>query len=597
MSDKVLLDKEGLRNALGLKGFGGNILAGFLYRLIGLGKLNGHYENIAELDGPAFSYAVLKEMGISYDILKEQEGYIPSEGGFITVSNHPFGGAEGLILNALIGSKRPDFKILTTFLLAKVRNLSSWFIPVDNFSSAGTKSITGIREALGHLDSGHPLGLFPAGEVSTWQDKKVVEDKPWADNIIKIIKNSGLPVVPVYFDGCNSTLFHRLGRIHPMLRTVRLVRELMNKKGMTIKVRIGKPISKDEVEGMDLKTLGKYLRNRCYALESQCIPVTSNTSSVEMEDLSAPADQDSVRSQMEAQEGNILFQTGDYRAYLIDADDAPAVMKELYRLREETFRSIGEGTGKALDTDSYDTYYKHLILWHIKNRDIVGSYRVGYGSEILPKHGIDGLYTASLLKYGPAADDVLPHAMELGRSFVALKYQREVLPLKLMLAGLTVALINDPQCNCCIGTVSISDLLPDFYKSLGIYFIERDLHLHEGERFAKAPNPFKPDYLRVDPESLLCVVPKGNIDAYDKLQSSLSDGKYRLPVLFRKYFSCGARVACFNVDPSFNNCVDAMIVLKMKDFPVHMIRSIVRPLDKDMQEKVFLRFYGTTNPS
>ncbi|MCR5132929.1 MAG: lysophospholipid acyltransferase family protein, partial [Bacteroidales bacterium] len=286
-----------------MKGFLGKVASRILYHIIGLDSLNGYYGDVSGLYGPAFSEGVLKEMGIKYEALPEQEGYIPAEGGFITVSNHPFGGAEGLILNAIVGSKRSDFKILTTFLLSKIRNLAYWFIPVDNFSTGGTKSISGIREALDHLASGHPLGLFPAGEVSTWQKKglrtaisgkRVVEDKPWADNIIKIIKNSGLPVVPVYFDGANSNRFHTLGRIHPMLRTVRLARELMNKKGTTVKVRIGKPISAEDIANLEIKELGKYLRNRCYALEAQCSLPSRNVSNIGLNEIAPPVDPELV---------------------------------------------------------------------------------------------------------------------------------------------------------------------------------------------------------------------------------------------------------------------------------------------------------------
>jgi hypothetical protein len=321
-----------------------------------------------------------------------------------------------------------------------------------------------------------------------------------------------------------------------------------------------------------------------------------NVSNIGLNEIAPPVDPELVRAQMNKLEDKILFEAGDYRAYLIDSSDAPLAMRELYRLREETFRAIGEGTGNPLDTDSYDAYYKHLILWNIPNGDIVGSYRVGYGAEIIPKFGIDGLYTSSLLKYGPAAEDLLSHSMELGRSFISLKYQKEVLPLKLMLAGLTVALVKDPKTDCSIGTVSISDSLPDFYKSLGVYFLERDFKLPEAELFATPPHPFESDFLRVDPEPLLSQIPRGNLDAFDKFLSTLADGNYRLPVLFRKYFNCGARVACFNVDPLFNYSLDGMIVLRMKDFPLPMIRSIVRPLPKEMQEAVFMRCYGTVNP-
>ena len=605
MGKKLLISKEGLRQALGLKGLVGKCVAGALYGILGIGKLNKVYPYVADLQGHEFSEEVLRRFGISYEVPEDQLGNIPSEGGFLTVSNHPFGGADGLILNAIIGPRRKDFKILTTFLLAKVANLTKWFIPVDNFSKGGAKSITGIRTALSHISSGGALGLFPTGEVSTYQKKgrrtavsgkRVIEDKPWPENITKLIKNSGLPVIPIFFDGTNTKLFHILGKIHPRLRTVRLVHELTCKNGTLVKVRIGKPIPASEIAEMDIPSLGEYLRNRTYALEAQCVSSDSNNTVQEMSPIAEPVDPELVRAQMSKLEDKCLFQAGEYKGFLLDAKDAPDAMRELYRLREETFRAVGEGTGKPLDTDSFDGHYKHLILWSVPNGEIVGAYRVGYGSKIIPNKGKEGLYTASLLRFGPGSDKVLAHGMELGRSFVALKYQREVLPLKLMLSGLAVAMATDPESFYCVGTVSISDALPDFYKSLAIYFLERDFRLPDADNFATAPNPFQPDFLRVNPEGLLARIPKGDIDAFDRLLGTLSDGKYRLPVLLRKYFSCGAKVACFNVDPSFNNSLDGMIVLDKSDFPVPMMRSLTRPFQKETAEMVFLHFYGTPNP-
>ena len=594
MDKEILLDREGLQNALGLRGVMGRCVSSLLYRILALDHLNLKYKNVADLNGPDFSDGTLHELGISYDIIPEQLENIPKEGGFFTVSNHHFGGADGLILNAVVGSRREDFKILTTFLLSQVANLKDCFIPVDNFSSAGTRSVTGIRSALEHIAGGGSLGLFPAGEVATWQKKgRVVEDKPWADNIIKLIRNSGLPVIPIYFDGGNSTLFHVLGRIHPMLRTVRLVREMINKRGTTIKVRIGRPVTAGEMAGMDIPELGKYLRSRCYALEAQCVSSVKTGSQPHVAEIDPPVDPDLVRSQMEKLDDRILFEAGDYRTYLIDASDAPDAMHELYRLREETFRSVGEGTGNPIDTDPYDSYFKHLILWNVPNGEIAGSYRVGFGSKVFAERGLEGFYSASLLRFGPDAGKILSKSLELGRSFISCKYQKEVLPLKLMLTGLTVAVTKDPEATCCVGTVSISNSIPDFYKSLAVYFLKRDFSLPDAVRFAQPTHPFTPGFLRVDPEDLL-KVPERDIDAFDKLLWNLSDGQYRLPVLLRKYFSCGAKVSCFNVDPLFFNCLDGMIVLKVADFPPAMLRSIVRPLPKEMQEKVFRHFYGTS---
>ncbi|MBR1927109.1 MAG: lysophospholipid acyltransferase family protein [Bacteroidales bacterium] len=576
MSQKVLISKEGLRKALGLKGLPGKWVASLLYGVLGIGKLNKVYPHVADLQGPDFSEEVLRRFGISYEVPEGQLENIPSEGGFLTVSNHPFGGADGLILNAIVNPRRKDFKILTTFLLAQVDNLTKWFIPVDNFSKGGVRSITGIREALNHINTGGALGLFPTGEVSTYQKKdrrtavsgkRVIEDKPWPENITKLIKNSGLPVIPIYFDGTNSRLFHILGKIHPRLRTVRLVRELTCKEGTLVKVRIGKAIPASEIAEMNIPELGEYLRNRCYALEYQCLPDVEDEVEEMISPLAEPVGQDLVRAQIESLAGKELFQSGDYKAYLLDTSDAPDVMRELYRLREETLRPVGEGCVKPVGTDPYDSCYKHLVLWNVPDGEIAGACRFGYGSKILPSKGREGLYSSSLVRLGPGADEILSRCVEIGRFFVAPAYHEDVLPLRLLLSGLAVAATKDPGTLYLTGMVGVGDSLPDFCKSLVYYYLERGFKLPEAENVATPANPFKPDYLRVDPKGLLKGIPEGDADAFDRLISSISGGKCRLPAHLREYLKCGARVVCFNVAPLSGDRLEAMMVLKTSGIP------------------------------
>jgi hypothetical protein len=267
-------------------------------------------------------------------------------------------------------------------------------------------------------------------------------------------------------------------------------------------------------------------------------------------------------------------------------------MKELFRLREESFRRVGEGTGKSEDTDKYDDYYHQMIVWNIPNGDIVGAYRLGFGPEIMAAHGgIGGFYSDSLIKYGPKAKEYLPISMELGRSFVAEKYQREVIPLKLLLTGLAVAAYQNPEIQYYTGPVSISSDMPSFYQSLVVHYLMRDYRMNDADSIAEPSHPFKDNLLRVDPDQLL-QFPKEGIDYFDRLISSLSDGKYRLPVLVRKYFSCGAKAVCFNVDPDFENSLDCTIFLRHSDFPENTLRSIVRGLPEDIQDGIYMHFYG-----
>ena len=605
MTDNLLdlMNFDRFQKETGLHGFFGRIVAKFLYKALEIEKGYHIQLKIQHLQGPDFAEGVLKELGVTYDVPPEQLEYIPKEGGFFTVSNHHFGSIDGMILSSVFGHRREDMKILTTFLLSYISNLKDSFIPVDNHSKGGSKSVVGIRTALEHIAGGHPLGLFPAGEVATWQKGekrtavgkgRIIEDKPWAENIIKLIKRSGLPVIPVYFDGCNSRSFHLLGRIHPRLRTIRLSHEMFNKKGQHVKVRIGQPISAQEIASYDdITALGQYLRNRTYALEAQCQEEKPASEIVWPSEVAAPIPEERVRAQIASIKDKMVIESGDYQVYLIKADDAPEVMQQLYRLREETFRAIGEGTGTALDTDKYDEYYHHLILWSISNQEIVGAYRIGYGNEIMADHGgAEGFYTASLFKYGPNAAELLPQCLELGRSLIVGKYQRDILPLKLMLSGICIAAKQCPTAAYCIGPVSVSNSIPDFYKTLMVNYILKDFRLKTIENFVSPTTPFVANPLRVNPDQLLQGLP-ADIDAFDRMLASMSDGKYRLPILVKKYISCGARVACFNVDPLFSYSLDGFIVQKLSDFPANTLKAFMRPVSDEVKAAVFKRFYGS----
>lgn len=603
--ETVVISKEELRQSIGIKGFLGKWIAGFVYWLLELKRVNYIQNKHADKMGPDFSDAVLDECGVTIDYIPEQLSRIPAEGGFITVSNHHFGSIDGMILSSLVGHRRPDFKILTTFLLAKIPSLKPCFLPVDNLSASNQgRSVAGIRMALEQIARGEGLGFFPAGEVATYQKKsrrnsvgkkKVVEDIPWADNIIKVIKKSKQPVLPIYFQGQNSKMFHFLGKIHPRLRTVRLIHEMFNKSGTTVKVRFGQPITPEEIAafGNDIEALGKYLRNRTYALEAECSgPKPSPVADSEKEPIIEAVDPAIVHKEIhDLGPEHVLFEIGDYRIYLTPSALIPNTMRDIARQREETFRAIGEGTGLSMDTDIYDKTYYQLIIWSIPNDDFVGAERIGIGHELVDKDGIQGFYSASEFEYQKGSEELLSTCMEIGRTFISRNYQREVLPMKIFFASTSVIALKFPRIKYLMGPVTISDAMPDFYKSLIEYYITHEYPYADADSFSRPPVPFKPDYLAVNPDALLAKT-YGNIDEFDRLLVTLSDGKYRLPVLMKRYFKYSARSVCFNVDPLFNNCLDCLILLRLADYPKDTLEMLLKSIPEDMHEPIRQVLYG-----
>ncbi len=590
---KVVTNSD-LKKAFGLKGFFGTCVSGLVYGLMGLGEINRLFDGAADYHGCAFAGKLLENMGITVDVSPEQLESIPKEGGFIVVSNHPFGGIEGVMLLSVIAKVRPDFKLMANFILSHIPNLKDCFFSVNPFKEnpEWQNSLGGIRGAIRHLSDGNGLGVFPAGEVSRYYGHNYPEDLPWSVSIARIIKNAVVPVVPVFWDGRNSRKFYAVDKIHNKWGTVRLTRELTNKKGRRFNLQIGKPIMPAEMEAFeDPVELAAYLRSRSYALEANIVGPGHKAKESKMEEIEAPvapallqADLDSIRKK------SFLYSASGYDCYLADFDDIPNLMREIARLREESFRAIGEGTGKSLDMDEFDRHFKQLILWDKVKQKIAGCYRLGIGSEIIPQKGIKGFYVSSLVTIDESLSEKLSHTIELGRSFVSLEYQKEVLPLMLLLRGLSDVVVRYPECQHFIGPVSISSWYPKFYQSLIARFVSMKHAIGVDLQNKVMPiTPFVPDYLKVDVDVLL-QNNLGSVDKFDKFLFRLSNGNYRLPTLFKKYLKLNAKFVCFNVDPDFNDTLDSLLFLTFTDFPEDEVMPLFRDSSDEAREIVRKRF-------
>lgn len=603
-----IINKSDIMDVIHMHGPVGWFLSSLAMIVFGFNKVNKYNERSKQYAGPEFSAHILKDVGVSWDLRFEQFNYIPQDGPFIVVANHPIGSADGMILNAVIGTMRTDFRIMANFLLTMIPSLKESFIAVNPFSDgvSSRSSLSGLREAKELLASGGCLGLFPAGEVSTYQWHKnrtalkrhVVEDIPWPGSIIKFIRNANVPVIPVYFEASNSHRFHLLGRIHPFLRTLNLANELFNKKGKTIPMRIGKAIMPNEMAEYSENTdLGNYLRSRVYAMESE-FNNTNNRSALPVSGLvtpiALPRDKKAVVKEFDRlkNNGKKLFDVAAYQCYLADASEIPVAMIELGRRREEAFRATGEGSNQHIDVDKYDAYYKHLILWDAKRKRIAGGYRLGIGEEIFEQHGgMQGFYTASLFSYSKAFESTLRETIELGRSFVSLEYQKEALPLMLLLKGLMHSLMRYPDAQYFIGPVSISNSYPKFYQSLMVYYLENKHKAKLPENSAQPLMPFDPDFLNINPKDLLRKK-MDNFEKFDRFLMRLSDNAYRMPTLVKKYMKVNAQIISFNVDPLFNYSLDGLIILRIKDYPRAEILSMTKDIANLTEREAIMNRFG-----
>lgn len=265
-NDLVKLNKN-------FKYFGGKLAARFILWLLSINKINQVYSRSYTENASEFTDAIFDELKLSYSIDEIDLQNIPSSKPFILIANHPFGGAEAIITLKLIKDIRPDFKYMANFILDQIEPLKPFFIAVNPFENMKNlrSNITGLKLASKHIQEGNALGIFPAGEVSTYRKhEKKITDKEWPRSIMKFIKSQEVMVVPMYFYGQNSRLFHILGKIHPMLRTLKLPSELINKKNYEVKIKIGKAISiDDQKKYRDIKSYTKFLRENTYGLVDQ----------------------------------------------------------------------------------------------------------------------------------------------------------------------------------------------------------------------------------------------------------------------------------------------------------------------------------------
>ena len=269
--DKGLVSAKDLATAINMNKMGalGTLGGWVLMKMLKLDKLNAIYNRNKQLEGVDFLNALLDEFEIKFEIPEEDFKNIPKEGAFITISNHPLGGIDGILLLKLLAEKRPDFKIIANFLLQRIKPLSPYVLPVNPFEDRKDvkNSVMGFKQAIMHLREGKPLGIFPAGEVSVIKNKDIVVDKPWEEAAMKLAQKAKVPIIPIYFHAKNSKLFYFLANLSGTLRTAKLPSELLTQKQRTINVRIGKPITvamQEEYKQLDAFT--DFLRKKTYIL-------------------------------------------------------------------------------------------------------------------------------------------------------------------------------------------------------------------------------------------------------------------------------------------------------------------------------------------
>lgn len=577
-------------------GFVGTFCGWILMKVLKISTINRIYNRNKHLSDLDFLNALLNDFQIKFDIPEEDLKRLPKDGAYVTISNHPLGGIDGILLLKLMLEERKDFKIIANFILHRIEPLIPYIMPVNPFENRKDvrSSVVGFKNALTHLKEGHPLGIFPAGEVSTYRDGKLLVDRPWEAAAMKLVKKAEVPVVPIYFHAKNSPLFYRLSKISDTLRTAKLPSELLTQKHRVIKVRIGRPISvKEQQQQQTLEEFSSFIRKKTYMLSNvfERPKILKNISSnikikKSPKKIITPVDGLLMRSEVEdlRTKDYRLLESKNYEVYLAPAANIPNILIEIGRLREITFREIGEGTNKAIDLDKFDRYYHHMFLWDREAECLVGAYRMGLGRDVYEAYGINGFYLQDLFRFEPELHKMMSHSIELGRAFIIKKYQQRPMPLFLLWKGIVHTTLRFPNHKYLIGGVSISNRFSNFSKSLMIEFMKSHYYDPYLAQYVHPKKEFKVKLKDTDKDFVFDAT-EADLNKFDKIIDEIEPGALRLPVLLKKYIKQNARLIAFNVDPLFNDAIDGLMYIRISDLPESTVRPVMEEFQAELESK------------
>ena len=505
-----------------------------------------------------FSYveAIVDYFDISISLKTNELTRIPAYGRTVIIANHPLGALDATALLHLLKDVRKDIKIVANSFLYQFDNLKDIIIPVDNVQGKMSKET--VKRIYKALEAEEAVIIFPSGEVSRAKPHGI-KDTPWKSGFLKIASKMQAPILPIYIKATNSKNFYLLSMLNRSLATVTLPHEMFKAKGKTIEFKIGKSIAYDayNVPNLSQNERVKLLRKHLYKVAKNHKPIFATQN-----EISVPEERHELKSELK--NGTLVGETTDGKSIIVyESEVENCVIKEIGRLREISFRHVGEGSGKKRDIDGYDFYYKHLIIWDDDALEIAGAYRLGMCSEIINDFDLEGLYTSTLFKFDKNFEPYLGKSIELGRSFVQPKYWNSR-ALDYLWQGIGAYVSTHPEIQYLFGAVSLSDNFNQKAKGLIIYFYQKYFGNNEDLVTHKVPysaatwvqkhceNVFSGEDYRTDIKIL---------------KEELGFMGYAIPTLFKQYGELcevgGMQFLDFGYDKDFNYCIDGFIVANL----------------------------------
>lgn len=523
-------------------------------------SINQFLSQNSHLKGFDFVDAVLDYFDFDYTVSSNDLQNIPSTGKVIIIANHPLGGLDALCLLKLVGQIRKDVKILANDFLVGFEALHSLMIPLDNFKDRQSKeSIKKIYEALNNEEA---IIIFPAGEVSR-ATPKGVKDPAWNKGFLNFAKNSNSAILPIFLDAKNSKTFYTISLINKTFSTLLLSNEMFNKKSKNINIKIGQIIPSENItpKGLNKDFLVNLYKKHLYALKKGKKSFFETQSAI-----AHPVSKIDLYNELK--KSPLLGQTNDgKKIYLYDYVEDSIVLKELGRLREISFRKVGEGVNKKRDIDKYDVYYQHIILYDKNELEIVGAYRIGNSDMIFKEFGTKGFYSNTLFQFNDEFMFYLQNSIELGRSFVQPKYWG-TRALDYLWYGIGAYVKANPNIKYMFGPVSISGAFPAIAKDMLVFYY--NYYYSSEKNLVEARTPFSYSSHIHDIKEFFTLEDKKR--DFKSLKIALSNIGVNVPTLYKQYSELtlddGVKFLDFNVDKNFGDCIDSFILVeidKIKD--------------------------------
>jgi len=513
-------------------------------------------EQHPHLSGLEFVEGLMRFLDVRYRVDDLERQRIPLSGACVIYANHPLGGLDALALLKMVGDLRRDVRIVANDWLRVVEPLAPLLLPVRVFGGRTPQSDLNAIDAA--LAQGDAVIIFPAGAVSRlgWRG---IADRAWRASFLRFAATANAPLVPVHIKARNSFGFYAGAAVASSIGTALLPRQTFVKRRRRVDLFVDRPLPAAAID-FQLDT-GSADTSRALArrLQAACarFPHDLKLGLERAEAVAHPAFASALTAQIAGLE--CLGETADGKLILLAPPGSPSLLlRELARLRELTFRAVGEGAGKALDWDRFDAWYDQLILWDAAAQRIVGGYRLARCAQIQSVHGRAGLYTASLFQFEPDFDSIISQGLELGRSFVVPDYWGSR-SLDYLWYGIGAYLRRYPQLRYLFGTVSISAAMPAEGRDRLVAYYQR--YFGDDTRLARAAAPYRGSAVSEADADLDAQA------AFRVLRDNLTRLGTRVPTLFKQYTELcapgGARFLAFGIDRDFSNAVDGLILVDL----------------------------------